>query len=285
MLILILKLTCRQHSMIPFLWISNSDLRSFRIPNPLRHGRTDLRLIIVPKIYAINSWWWDWVWLLSTACCAQDHPHVLPLLRSGGSIGGCGRRTHATDRLRWSLQHGWLRDSPWVSLLFPSSLLAFHVSLFRQQNLQFGWEAQCAGLPGRVSRDWILRQTWKVSSSSRFIVIWPWYFQRVPVSPQGNGRLLWFGWQSGSDQLHPGQGTRGRLWYVPHGFSYSNPLLFSVSFELWNSIRVSLISGGYTTGPKAVIDLLRNRSRPYLFSNTLPPPVVACASKVCTLWS
>ncbi|ELU08660.1 hypothetical protein CAPTEDRAFT_164338 [Capitella teleta] len=39
-------------------------------------------------------------------------------------------------------------------------------------------------------------------------------------------------------------------------------------------------SGGYTTGPKEVIDLLRNRSRPYLFSNTLPPPVVACASKV-----
>ena len=27
--------------------------------------------------------------------------------------------------------------------------------------------------------------------------------------------------------------------------------------------------------------MLRQRSRPYLFSNTLPPPVVACASKVC----
>ena len=39
-------------------------------------------------------------------------------------------------------------------------------------------------------------------------------------------------------------------------------------------------AGGYTTGPKQLIDLLRNRSRPYLFSNTLPPPVVACASKV-----
>lgn len=38
-------------------------------------------------------------------------------------------------------------------------------------------------------------------------------------------------------------------------------------------------AGGYTTGPKALIDLLRNRSRPYLFSNSLPPPVVACASK------
>lgn len=39
-------------------------------------------------------------------------------------------------------------------------------------------------------------------------------------------------------------------------------------------------AGGYTTGPKELIDLLRNRSRPYLFSNTLPPPVVAAASKV-----
>ncbi|XP_076339411.1 glycine C-acetyltransferase isoform X1 [Tachypleus tridentatus] len=40
------------------------------------------------------------------------------------------------------------------------------------------------------------------------------------------------------------------------------------------------LEGGYTTGKKELIDLLRQRSRPYLFSNTLPPPVVACASKV-----
>lgn len=39
-------------------------------------------------------------------------------------------------------------------------------------------------------------------------------------------------------------------------------------------------AGGYTTGPKEVIALLRQRSRPYLFSNTLPPAVVASASKV-----
>jgi glycine C-acetyltransferase len=36
-------------------------------------------------------------------------------------------------------------------------------------------------------------------------------------------------------------------------------------------------SGGYTAGPKAVIDLLRQRSRPYLFSNSLPPAVVAAS--------
>jgi glycine C-acetyltransferase len=36
-------------------------------------------------------------------------------------------------------------------------------------------------------------------------------------------------------------------------------------------------SGGYTAGPKAVIDLLRQRSRPYLFSNSLPPAVVGAS--------
>lgn len=34
-------------------------------------------------------------------------------------------------------------------------------------------------------------------------------------------------------------------------------------------------SGGFTAGRREIIDLLRNRSRPYLFSNTLAPPIVA----------
>ena len=33
-------------------------------------------------------------------------------------------------------------------------------------------------------------------------------------------------------------------------------------------------SGGYITGPQAVIDMLRQRARPYLFSNSLAPPIV-----------
>jgi glycine C-acetyltransferase len=33
-------------------------------------------------------------------------------------------------------------------------------------------------------------------------------------------------------------------------------------------------SGGFTSGRKEIVDLLRNRSRPYLFSNTLAPPIV-----------
>jgi len=39
-------------------------------------------------------------------------------------------------------------------------------------------------------------------------------------------------------------------------------------------------AGGYTTGPKELIALLRQKARPYLFSNTLPPPVVGSADKV-----
>ena len=37
--------------------------------------------------------------------------------------------------------------------------------------------------------------------------------------------------------------------------------------------------GGFTTGRKEIIELLRQRSRPYLFSNSVPPAVVAPASK------
>ena len=33
--------------------------------------------------------------------------------------------------------------------------------------------------------------------------------------------------------------------------------------------------GGYIAGPQAVVDLLRQRARPYLFSNALPPAIVA----------
>ncbi len=39
-------------------------------------------------------------------------------------------------------------------------------------------------------------------------------------------------------------------------------------------------SGGYTAGRKPVIDMLRQRSRPYLFSNTLAPSICAASLKV-----
>lgn len=46
---------------------------------------------------------------------------------------------------------------------------------------------------------------------------------------------------------------------------------------------VSGAAGGYTTGPKELITLLRNVSRPYLFSNAPPPPVVGASLKVIFL--
>jgi glycine C-acetyltransferase len=42
-------------------------------------------------------------------------------------------------------------------------------------------------------------------------------------------------------------------------------------------------SGGYTSGRKEIIGLLRQRSRPYLFSNSVAPPIVAASLKVLDL--
>jgi len=44
-------------------------------------------------------------------------------------------------------------------------------------------------------------------------------------------------------------------------------------------------SGGYTSGRKEIIELLRQRSRPYLFSNSVAPPIVAASLKVLELVS
>lgn len=42
-------------------------------------------------------------------------------------------------------------------------------------------------------------------------------------------------------------------------------------------------SGGYTSGRREIIALLRQRSRPYLFSNTIAPPIVAASLKTLEL--
>lgn len=44
-------------------------------------------------------------------------------------------------------------------------------------------------------------------------------------------------------------------------------------------------SGGYTSARKEIVDLLRQRSRPYLFSNTVAPSIVAASLKVIDLLS
>jgi len=42
-------------------------------------------------------------------------------------------------------------------------------------------------------------------------------------------------------------------------------------------------SGGYTSGRREIVELLRQRSRPYLFSNSVAPPIVAAALKALEL--
>lgn len=43
--------------------------------------------------------------------------------------------------------------------------------------------------------------------------------------------------------------------------------------------------GGFTTGKKEIIDMLRQRSRPYLFSNSIPPLVAAAGCKMVEMMS
>ena len=44
-------------------------------------------------------------------------------------------------------------------------------------------------------------------------------------------------------------------------------------------------SGGYVSGRREIVDLLRQRSRPYLFSNSLAPPIVAASLEVLAMLS
>ncbi len=44
-------------------------------------------------------------------------------------------------------------------------------------------------------------------------------------------------------------------------------------------------AGGFTSGRKEIIDMLRQRSRPYLFSNSVPPPIVGAALEVIKMLS
>ena len=44
-------------------------------------------------------------------------------------------------------------------------------------------------------------------------------------------------------------------------------------------------SGGFTSARKQIVELLRQRSRPYLFSNSVAPPIVAATLKALELLS
>ncbi|MCH7763834.1 MAG: glycine C-acetyltransferase [Candidatus Marinimicrobia bacterium] len=58
--------------------------------------------------------------------------------------------------------------------------------------------------------------------------------------------------------------------------------------DVWTSTLGKALggaSGGFTTGRQEIIDMLRQRSRPYLFSNTMAPAIVAAGIKVFELLS
>ena len=58
--------------------------------------------------------------------------------------------------------------------------------------------------------------------------------------------------------------------------------------DIWTSTLGKALggaSGGFTTGRQEIIDLLRQRSRPYIFSNTVAPSIVAASIKVFDILS
>ena len=64
------------------------------------------------------------------------------------------------------------------------------------------------------------------------------------------------------------------------------PDLFNVKVDIINSTLGKALgggTGGYTTGSREIVDILRQKSRPYLFSNSIPPAVVGASLKALEL--
>lgn len=64
------------------------------------------------------------------------------------------------------------------------------------------------------------------------------------------------------------------------------PDLFGVKVDIINSTLGKALgggTGGYTAASKEIVDILRQKSRPYLFSNSIPPPVVGASLKALEL--
>jgi len=75
-------------------------------------------------------------------------------------------------------------------------------------------------------------------------------------------------------------------WEICIGQVSLQPISFRsdrVPYVMHRIVIVGGGAGGYTSARKEIIDLLRQRSRPYLFSNSLPPPIVAASLKAIEL--
>ncbi|WP_376870545.1 glycine C-acetyltransferase [Albirhodobacter sp. R86504] len=70
----------------------------------------------------------------------------------------------------------------------------------------------------------------------------------------------------------------------PHGAG--TPAYFGVDVDILTGTLGKALGGalgGYVAGPQSVIDLLRQRARPYLFSNALPPAITAAGLEALRL--
>ena len=66
------------------------------------------------------------------------------------------------------------------------------------------------------------------------------------------------------------------------------PEYFGVEVDVINSTLGKALggaTGGYTTGRQEIIDVLRNKSRPYLFSNSMAPTIVGAGLEVFDMLS
>ena len=86
----------------------------------------------------------------------------------------------------------------------------------------------------------------------------------------GDGRRLTCGWVHG--------GERGRGTHEHHDVIDRIDILTGTLGKALGGA-----SGGYTSGRREIIDLLRQRSRPYLFSNSVAPPIVAASIRAIEL--
>jgi glycine C-acetyltransferase len=74
----------------------------------------------------------------------------------------------------------------------------------------------------------------------------------------------------------------------PHGRGTAEALGVQDRIDIFTSTLGKTLggaAGGFTCGARALVEFLRQRSRPYLFSNAVPPPIVLAATKALELVS
>ena len=97
----------------------------------------------------------------------------------------------------------------------------------------------------------------------------PGFWQQVRKACDRHGTLLIF------DEIPNGLGKTGRMFACEHDGVVPDILVLGKA--------LGGASGGYTSGRAEIIEFLRQRSRPYLFSNTVAPSIVAASIKAIDL--